>query len=237
MGENDVMQMRPVEGGFVVGPGSFLELQPGGLHIMLINLTEPLEAGAMVDLTLNFEHAGDVQVTVPIREEEMPGEMDMEEMGAPMMETPAMDWGEACSKVHVLDAWARPAGPGMPNSAAYGLMVNLTDEDETLVSASTNAAETVELHEMVMGENDVMQMRPLEGGILVPAGSAVLLKPGGLHVMLIGLTADLQAGDTIDLMLTFAETGEMEIEAPVREPEESAMTMGGMQEGGEQASG
>jgi copper(I)-binding protein len=237
MGENDVMQMRPVEGGFEVDPRSFLELQPGGLHMMLINLTEPLEAGGTVDLILNFERAGEVQVSVPVREEEMPGEMDMEETGVPMMEVPAMDWGEACAKIHVLDPWARPAVPGMPNSAAYGLILNLTDEDETLVSASTDAAEAAELHEMVMGDNDVMQMRPIEGGILVPAGSAVLLKPGGLHVMLIGLTAELQAGETIDLMLTFAEAGELEIEAPIREPEEGGMNMGGMQVGGEHEGG
>jgi hypothetical protein len=215
----------------MIPPGSFLELQPGGLHIMLINLKAPLEAGEMLNLVLNFEQAGEVQLAVPIRDMEAMDEAMSEEMSAPAMDMPAVEWDEACQKMHVVDAWARPAVPGMPNSAAYALLLNLTAADDVLTSASTDAAETVELHEMIMGEGDVMQMRPVEGGIAVPAGRATLLKPGGLHVMLIGLTDELAEGTTFDATLTFAESGEIPLTIPVRQPEESGMA-GGMGEHG-----
>lgn len=236
MGDGDVMQMRPVEGGFVIPAGGYLELKPGGLHIMLINLKQPLEAGKMLDLTLNFEHAGEVHLSVPIMEMEAMGEpMHMGEpthMDEPMhmgdaMHSATMTWDEACAKMHVLDPWARSAGAGMPNSAAYALLVNLTNTDDTLLKAQSEAADAVELHEMVMGDGDVMQMRPVEGGIVVPAGDVAHLKTGGLHIMLIGLRSELKPGAAIDITLTFEHSGEMALTVPVREPEEtSGMMMG-----------
>jgi copper(I)-binding protein len=233
MGENDVMQMQPIEGGLVVAPDSYLELQPGGFHMMLVDLTEPLVAGNTFHMTLSFEHAGEVEVSVSIRDldamdGEMSGGMDMQGMDASAMNAPTMEWSAACATMHLVDAWARPAAAGMPNSAAYALLLNLTDTDETLIRASTEAAEAVELHEVVMGDNDVMQMRPVEGGIVIPAGDATLLQPGGLHIMLINLTAELQVDDTIDMTLTFAESGDIELTVPVREPEEEGMGSGGM---------
>jgi copper(I)-binding protein len=235
VGENDVMQMQPVEGGFVVPPDGYLELKPGGLHIMLINLTSPLEAGSTFTLTLNFEQAGAVEVSVPVRElEAMDGEMsggmsmDMEATDVAEMPAPTMQWSETCAAVHVLKPWVRPAAAGMPNSAAYALLLNLTETDETLVSASSEVAEAVELHEVVMGDNDVMRMQPVENGIDIPAGSASLLQPGGLHIMLINLTTELVAGDTVDMTLSFAEAGDMELTVPITAPEEEGMGAGGM---------
>lgn len=114
----------------------------------------------------------------------------------------------------------------MPNSAAYALLLNLTDTDDVLLSVNSDAADAVELHEMAMGANDVMQMRPVEGGISVPAGSYVQLQPGGFHVMLIGLTQPLDADTTLDLTLTFAEAGDVTLTVPVREPVVAPMSGG-----------
>jgi copper(I)-binding protein len=230
------MQMRPVEAGFAVEPNQYLELAPGGLHIMLINLTQPLVAGTTFELLLNFEHAGDLSVTVPVREmadmeggEGMNADMQMlPEMTPAAMPQSSTEWGEACAGMHVVGAWARPAAAGMPNSAAYGLLLNLTDSDDVLVSASTDAAEVAELHQMLMTDNDVMQMRPVEGGILVPAGGIAQLQPGGQHVMLIGLTQELVIGTTLDLTLSFAQSGDIVLSVPVQEPVE--MPMGDMSE-------
>lgn len=229
MGDGDVMQMRPVEGGFMVLPDDYLELKPGGLHIMLIDLTQPLVAGETLELTLNFEHVGDVLVTVPIVEM-LEGEPGMEatteaEMTAEPMAASAVSWPEACAQVHVLGAWARPSMGGMPNSAAYGLLLNLTEADVTLVSAQAEVANAVELHEMVMGDGDVMRMQPVEGGIVVPAGGYAQLRPGGLHVMFIGLTQDLQPETTMDLTLTFDSGEVIELTVPIREPMEGEMPM------------
>jgi copper(I)-binding protein len=241
VGENDVMQMNPVEGGLTIPARDYRELKSGGFHLMLINLKQPLVAGETLDLTLNFEHAGAVSVTVPIKEIDQStgdtgagmamgsgdtaGSMAMSTQ--PAMPAATMEWSEACMKMHVLGLWARPAVAGMPNSAAYGLLVNLTGAEDTLMSVSTTAAQVAELHEMVMADGDVMQMRPIEGGIVIPSGGVALLKPGGKHMMLIGLTQALDPNTTIDLKLTFAQSGEIALTVPVHEPVDSATPMPG----------
>lgn len=237
MGDNDVMQMRPIEGGLVVAPNSYQQLQPGGYHIMLINLKEPLEAGKSFDLMLHFKSAGDVPVQIPIRDmtamdEPMSGSMDS--MAPAMEPTPqsSTEWDDACQKMHVLNPWARPAGAGMPTSAAYALLLNLTEQDDVLVSVNTDIAQAAELHQMSMGDNDVMQMRPVEGGIAVPKGAAIVLKPGGFHIMLMELNKTMPAGDMVELTLTFAESGEMQLTIPVQEPPENGMSPMGMESGG-----
>jgi len=75
----------------------------------------------------------------------------------------------------------------------------------------------VEIHETKM-EGDVMRMAQVEGGIEVPAGGQVELKPGGYHVMLIGLTRDLAVGDTFPVTLEFASGNTLAVEAEVRQP-------------------
>lgn len=98
--------------------------------------------------------------------------------------------------------------------AAYMVIASSGGAD-TLLGASTDAAKTVELH-TVVDQNGVMQMRPVEGGIQIPANGKVELKPGGYHVMLIGLTKDLQAGDSVDLTLQFEKAGKATVKAQVR---------------------
>lgn len=229
IGDGDVMQMRPLEDGFAVEANHFLQLQPGGLHIMLINLRQPLEAGSTFELVLNFEHAGAVSLSVPVREMvEMGAGMGESEEHVMSMPAPEAAWSDACAKMYVVEGWARPAAAAMPNSAAYGLLLNLTDSDDTLISANSSVAQAVELHEMLMGEGDVMQMRPIEGGITVASGAGTLLQPGGLHIMLIGLNQELEAGTTLELTLEFAESGTLELTVPIHEPGEAEMPMGGM---------
>jgi hypothetical protein len=100
------------------------------------------------------------------------------------------------------------------NSAAYMTLVNESDTPDALIRASTDAAETVELHTVVM-EDGVMMMRPVTQ-IDLPASGEAELRPGGFHVMLLGITDDLEEGETVDLTLTFENAGEMNISAPVR---------------------
>jgi hypothetical protein len=63
----------------------------------------------------------------------------------------------------------------------------------------------------------MMSMKQVDA-VPVPAGETVELKPGGYHVMLIGLTKDLSAGDTLDVTLTFEPGGTVDVSAEVREP-------------------
>lgn len=76
------MVMRPKEGGFVIPAGGSLELAPGGNHIMFMDLTAPLEAGAEIELTLTFSDGSTLTVTVPVKDfeganENYEGGMDM----------------------------------------------------------------------------------------------------------------------------------------------------------------
>ncbi|KAB8144936.1 copper chaperone PCu(A)C [Chloroflexia bacterium SDU3-3] len=100
--------------------------------------------------------------------------------------------------------------------AAYMVIANSGSAADKLVSVSTDAAKTAEVHN-VIEENGVMSMRPVEGGLEIPAGGSVTLKPGSYHLMLIGLTKPLVAGESITLKLTFATAGEVTVTAPIRE--------------------
>jgi copper(I)-binding protein len=64
--EGGVMKMRRVEGGLEIKPGETVTLQPGGYHVMFVNLKHALEQGQSVKATLKFEHAGTVDVEYPI---------------------------------------------------------------------------------------------------------------------------------------------------------------------------
>jgi copper(I)-binding protein len=98
--------------------------------------------------------------------------------------------------------------------AVYVTLTNPSSQSDSLVSAASDAAQTVELHE-VKNEAGVMKMRPVPR-IVIPAGGKVVLKPGGYHVMLLGLKHDLKVGEKVPVTLKFERGGELHIEAVVR---------------------
>ncbi len=103
----------------------------------------------------------------------------------------------ALADVSVADPWVRAT---VAQQRATGAFMQLTsDSDARLVSASSPAAEVVEIHEMTM-HNNVMKMSPVRG-LDLPAGKAVELKPGGYHVMLMGLKAQVKEGEAVPLTL------------------------------------
>jgi copper(I)-binding protein len=124
----------------------------------------------------------------------------------------------ASADIDVTDVWGRNSPMAAENGAFYMIIENNTTETEQLLSVSTPACEVTELHEMYMKENDVMGMRPVEGGIIViPAGEKVELKVGGLHVMCLSKTQEFVPGEDIPLLLEFANAGEMEANIEIRE--------------------
>lgn len=70
--DDGIMQMREIEGGIPVAAGEVVMMQRGGKHVMMMGLTGPLEQGTEIDMTLVFEKAGEVQVTVPVDNERAP---------------------------------------------------------------------------------------------------------------------------------------------------------------------
>lgn len=128
--------------------------------------------------------------------------------------------------VTVSEPWVRGT---VAAQQATGAFMGLTAaKPMRLVGASSPVTPTVEVHEMRM-DNDVMKMRQVEG-IDLPAGQQVALKPGGYHIMLMGLTAPLTPGMNVPLTLTFEgadgtrET--VEVDAPVRALASPAMKQG-----------
>jgi copper(I)-binding protein len=103
---------------------------------------------------------------------------------------------------------------GGGTGAVYVTLSNTGAQPDSLVSASSDAAQTVELHE-VKNEGGVMKMRPVST-IPIPANGKTELKPGGYHIMLLGLTHDLKAGDRIPVTLKFERGGEVRVEASVK---------------------
>jgi copper(I)-binding protein len=100
---------------------------------------------------------------------------------------------------------------------AFMLLKNNGKTDDKLIKAASPVAEHVELHEHVM-DGGTMRMRPVEGGVPVPAGKMAELQPGGYHVMLIGLKQPLKEGGHFPLTLTFEKAGTVTIEVPILKP-------------------
>jgi periplasmic copper chaperone A len=123
--------------------------------------------------------------------------------------------GGATSTIAVEQPWARATPAGAMTGAAYMTIANKTNTADRLTAASSDVAAKVQIHEMAM-VNGVMQMRQLVDGLAIPAGGSVTLKPGGYHVMLIGLKKRLIAGQTLPLTLTFAKAGNISITVPIQ---------------------
>jgi copper(I)-binding protein len=118
------------------------------------------------------------------------------------------------AEVAIGDPYVRAVPPGQANSAVFMSLENRSDQDQALVAAESDVSEIVELHTHIE-EGGMMRMRQIEK-IDVPAGETVILQPGGLHVMLIGLQQALEPGQTIDLTLVFEDGSRMPVQAPVR---------------------
>jgi copper(I)-binding protein len=118
--------------------------------------------------------------------------------------------------VDVKDAWVRTSVPGQK---ATGAFMKLTAKDGAkLVAASSPVAGVTEVHETKM-EGDIMKMKAVAGGLDLPAGKTVELKPGGYHVMLMDLKAALPKDSTIPLTLVFKDAkgveSRLELKVPV----------------------
>lgn len=116
--------------------------------------------------------------------------------------------------VHAVYPFAYASAPGAQAGGAYVTLENKGPADR-LVAARADVSERVEIHEHRM-EDGVMKMREVEG-IDLPEGGAIEMKPGGYHVMFMGLKAPLEAGGTIPVTLVFESGAELSVEVPVIE--------------------
>ncbi len=117
--------------------------------------------------------------------------------------------------IDVQNAWARTTVPGQQ---ATGAFMTITAKDGAKLVGATSAVGVAQVHEMKM-ENGIMKMNEVKGGLDLPAGKAVELKPGGYHVMLMDLKAPLAKETTVPLTLMFKDAkgveSKLELKVPV----------------------
>jgi copper(I)-binding protein len=116
-------------------------------------------------------------------------------------------------ELEIHDPWARSALQG-ENGVIYLIVHNHTAKDDVLLSASSDIAQAVEIHETSMTDDGVMQMAPVSS-IPLAAGEEIEFQPGGLHIMLVGLNRDLKTGETITLTLHFEKHADIIVQVPV----------------------
>ena len=107
--------------------------------------------------------------------------------------------------------WARASAPGQMVGGGFMTIIHQGNGEDRLVSATTPIAREVQIHTMNM-DGGVMRMRPVEGGLAIPAGGRVVLQPGGLHLMFMDLSTPLVAGTTFPVTLRFAKAGEIKVD-------------------------
>ena len=122
------------------------------------------------------------------------------------------------SGMMVHNAWIRSSAEGT-TTALFGMVMNHTDINDTIIGVSSDLAQLTEFHETYKKEGDMMGMRHVDVQP-VDANSSLILKPGSYHVMLIKLNQELKVGDKKEIVFHFKYAGEIKAEADVKDMNE-----------------
>lgn len=118
--------------------------------------------------------------------------------------------------MEIQNARVRAVPPGVRVSAAYVIIKNNSDQPDRLVAVHiAGVSGHAEIHETTVDDAGVMRMRELSAGVTIPAKDAVDFTPGGLHIMLMGLRREPQAGQTFELEFEFERAGRHTVAATV----------------------
>ena len=117
--------------------------------------------------------------------------------------------------IRVTTPWLRETATGQSAGGGFLSISNSARTADALIGGTSPVAAKVEVHTMSM-DGGVMRMRPLKDGLAIPAGQSVDLKPGGLHIMLIGLKRPLKRGETVPVALSFAKAGTVMVQFTVQ---------------------
>lgn len=121
---------------------------------------------------------------------------------------------EEASSISMSDPWVKAAPDGM--TAAFGTLVNDSDQDVLVTSATSDITSMMELHETVENDDGAMAMQPKEGGFTIAAGDTHELSPGGDHLMIMDLTKRLSPGEIVTITLAMEDGSTTDIEATVK---------------------
>jgi copper(I)-binding protein len=109
------------------------------------------------------------------------------------------------------NAWVRATPPNAKVAGGFVEIRNAGKSVDRLVSASSDVADRVEIHEMKMA-GEVMQMRHLTEGLVISAGQSVQLKPGSYHLMLMAPKKPIAEGQKVTITLVFEKAGKRAVE-------------------------
>ncbi|MBN9029861.1 MAG: copper chaperone PCu(A)C [Rhizobiales bacterium] len=117
--------------------------------------------------------------------------------------------------IEIVHPWSRATPPGAKVAAGYATITNNGSTPDKLVAVTGEISDKGEIHEMAVDGNGVMTMRPVEGGIEIPAGGTVELKPGAFHIMFKELKRLPKQGEKFKGTMTFEKAGEVAVEYAV----------------------
>jgi copper(I)-binding protein len=110
--------------------------------------------------------------------------------------------------------WAKATLAGQPVAGGFMKINNNGTESDRLLKISSSVADMIQVHEMKV-EDGIMKMGEIPGGLEIAPGATVELKPGGLHVMFMGIKAPFKEGAAVKATLTFEKAGAIEVEFKV----------------------
>lgn len=128
---------------------------------------------------------------------------------------PPKDVPTVTNSIEVTDGWARPGKTGMM-TAAYFTISNGTSRADTLIGVSTDVTKNAQIHKSYETEDGLMGMEH-QPFVPVSSGTHVEFKPGGLHIMIIQPTMDLNEGDSLLLELIFSSSKTEKIKVPIQQ--------------------
>src|SRR5882757_3546648 len=116
--------------------------------------------------------------------------------------------------IEIQHPWSRATPKGATVAGGYMKLINTGGTPDRLIGGSTEVAGKFEIHEMSM-DNGVMKMRPLADGVEIKPGETVEFKPGGYHLMFVGITQPVEQGKRVKGTLEFEKAGKVEVEYAV----------------------
>ena len=116
--------------------------------------------------------------------------------------------------LEIVQPWTRATPATAQSGGGFLTITNKGTTPDRLVSVRSTASDKVEVHEVRM-ENNVMKMRELDKGLEIPAGATVMLKPGGYHIMFVGLKAPFAKDTKVPVTLVFEKAGSLDVELAV----------------------
>jgi copper(I)-binding protein len=135
-------------------------------------------------------------------------------LGAVLSVSPAAAHDFTAGSLKIGHPWARATPKGASVGGGYLTIKNTGAAPDRLLSGSSPVSSRFEIHSMTM-ENGIMKMRPVAGGLEIKPGETVEFKPGGYHIMFLGLKQPLVKGRHIDATLRFEKAGEVKVDFAV----------------------